>query len=81
METYKKYINEGYKDSADFDLFSDDPVKSTTAKGDTLDSRGTKKVLFLKNGSISIKSGKSQIMLHKQEASALLRSLKNGLKG
>ena len=77
METYEKYLTEGFKDSADFDLFSDEPDKSkSTVKGDTLDSRGTKKVLFLKNGSISIKAGKSQIMLNKQEAAALLRSLK-----
>jgi hypothetical protein len=81
METYKKYLNEGLGKIKSLERGElPDGIafgkNKGTDKGDMLDSKGTKKVLFLKNGSISIKAGKSQIMLNKQEAEALLRSLK-----
>ena len=54
-------------------------IDEETMKGDTLNSSGTKSVFFGK-GLVTIRAGRSEVILTKQEAQALVRSIKEKIK-
>lgn len=53
-------------------------AKEETMKGDTLNSSGTKSVYFGK-GLVTVRAGKSEVILTKQEAEALTRSISRNI--